>query len=80
MAKTKKVFIGLTLAGCVIAIGLITAALATDYWVVSEPTLEFEFENETKKGSVNFGLFHGNQNLNYLGARPKEIWGMYDFW
>ncbi|XP_064603651.1 clarin-3-like isoform X2 [Liolophura sinensis] len=85
MAKTKKVFIGLTLAGCVIAIGLITAALATDYWVVSQPTLELK--NETNTGSVNFGLFHGNQNLNYLGARPKEIWvkdyaltyGMFDY-
>ncbi|XP_064603650.1 clarin-3-like isoform X1 [Liolophura sinensis] len=74
MAKTKKVFIGLTLAGCVIAIGLITAALATDYWVVSQPTLELK--NETNTGSVNFGLFHGNQNLNYLGARPKEIWAV----
>ena len=80
----------ITFLMCAAAVGLLSAALGTDYWAVVQPIRDVpkhivdQAKNVSQdlgtkfSGNINFGLFHGSKVLDYgLGTqgREQEIWG-----
>lgn len=87
MEKKKRFLYLLTFLLSMIAVGLVAAALGTDYWIVARP-VRVVGENiiggaknvtggelKTKfQGYINFGLFRGYKELDHgLGVRKGEI-------
>ncbi|XP_064630683.1 clarin-2-like isoform X1 [Lineus longissimus] len=86
MQKKKKLCLVLTGFIAALAVGLVSAALATNFWVESKPVREVPqqiidsaknvsgvYDTNKFKGEVHFGLFYGSKVLNYgFGESGRE--------
>ncbi|CAH1784644.1 unnamed protein product [Owenia fusiformis] len=83
--QKKKVYIFVTMIISFVAVGLISAALATEYWIVAWPERDV---NQTTKdlarnisgdgtkfnGNVHLGLFTGQKRIDYgFGERTSDV-------
>lgn len=68
-----------TFFGSCIVVGLLVAALTTDYWIISEAKRHTNGTiTKEPAGKVNFGLFSGYKGLNIgYGVRPESIDGLF---
>lgn len=63
--KTRGLVFATFFGNCII-VGLLMAALTTDYWIIAQAK---RHNSTSASGTVNFGLFSGVQNLNVIGDR-----------
>ena len=89
MRKKQRVVFLVTFSLATLAVGLLSAALGTDFWVVARPirlvdeSTKGQARNVTGgdlntkfQGLVHFGLFRGQKELDHgLGVRKEEIIG-----
>ena len=88
MEKKKRMLFLLTFVLSLIGVGLMAAALGTDFWIVARPVRVVDQNTiggaknvtggqlKTKfQGYINFGLFRGYKELDHgLGVRKGEIY------
>lgn len=76
--KTRSLVFATFFGSCIV-VGLLVAALTTDYWVLAEAKRHTNGTiTREPAGKVNFGLFSGYKGLNIgYGVRPETIDGLF---
>jgi len=73
MSIKTRAFVFATFFGNCLVVGLLVAALTTEYWIQATPR---RHNSPESKGQINFGLFGGSKDLNYgYGLRNHRIDG-----